>query len=194
MGLYTAVTLSDKHNRKVSPSGLKGPQGQDQPQGETSEGICLRVWPMDWTGAEGSIPAEEKRVCLSSHATPSRARQRSINKRYCCFVGSKGALTAPCVYVCEGCWGPEVRVMSTMPAPVQPGSVSSSFLSTMRSCSPFSCSQQPCLSGQGGPNTLERLHVTRSAPCQSHFFTLSPRLLQTLPSDVLSPCFPQGQG
>lgn len=44
MGLYTAVTLSDKHNRKVSPSGLKGPQGQDQPQGETSEGIDLCLY------------------------------------------------------------------------------------------------------------------------------------------------------
>lgn len=34
MGLYATVALSDKLNRKVSPSGFKGPLGQDQPQGE----------------------------------------------------------------------------------------------------------------------------------------------------------------
>lgn len=78
MGLYTSVTLSDKHNRKVSPSGLKGPQGQDQAQGETSEGICLRVWPMDWTGAQGSIPAEEKRECAFLHMPHHRGQGREV--------------------------------------------------------------------------------------------------------------------
>lgn len=41
-------------------SGFKGLQSQDQPQGEASDGIWLRVWSTDWTGPQGPILAQEK--------------------------------------------------------------------------------------------------------------------------------------
>ena len=40
-------------------SGFKGLQSQDQPQGEASDGIWLRVWSTDWTGPQGPILAQE---------------------------------------------------------------------------------------------------------------------------------------